>query len=76
MASTRANTPQVSNKIDPWGPRIQAIVQSIQETPVNNLQAAVSDCIPFDLQPSVDKLSVCWPASRHLQGLSESPPAQ
>lgn len=54
MASTRANTPQVSNKIDPWDPRIQAIVQSIRETPLDNLRAAVSGCIPFDLQPSVN----------------------
>ena len=44
----------MSNKIDPWDPQIQAIVQSIRETPLNNLRAAVSECIPFELQPTVD----------------------
>ena len=48
------NTPQMSHKIDPWDPHIQTIVQSIRETPLDNLRAAVSEWIPFELRPAVD----------------------
>ena len=45
--------------LDPWVPQVQAVIQALRETPLEQLQVMIEEVIPVELMPSVDLHALC-----------------
>ena len=48
------SSPFLDAMIDPWNSQIQTVVQTIRETSLGQLQAAVDELIPCNLMPPAE----------------------